>query len=206
MKKITIIIFLSVLAISCKTQSNIITSKKEAKEKGLYSYKEKNNSNNNILPLKSETKEDTNSLKSSSNFKSVSVSKSTFPLANQIVENALQNLGVSYKTGGTTKEGMDCSGLVYSAYLNHNVAIPRTSNEMSLHGEMISTKEAQPGDLIFFMTNGKTVVNHVGLIIEVADDEIKFIHSSTSKGVIISSTLDDYYGKTFAQINRVLNY
>ncbi|NJM79846.1 MAG: C40 family peptidase [Flavobacterium sp.] len=101
---------------------------------------------------------------------------------------------------------MDCSGLVYSAYLQHNIALPRTSNDMAMHGEMISTKEAQPGDLIFFMTNGKSVVNHVGLIIEVADDEIKFIHSSTSKGVIISSTLDDYYGKTFAQINRVLNY
>ena len=76
---------------------------------------------------------------------------------------------------------------------------------MSRHGKKISINKAQPGDLIFFTTNGRNVINHVGIITEVTNDEIKFIHSSTSQGVIISSTADSYYGNTFAQINRVLN-
>ena len=63
----------------------------------------------------------------------------------------------------------------------------------------------QKGDLIFFTTNGRGYINHVGMVIDIVGDEIKFIHSSTSKGVIISSTKEHYYQKTFAQINRVIN-
>jgi hypothetical protein len=47
------------------------------------------------------------------------------------------------------------------------------------------------------------VINHVGLVIDVNSDEIKFIHSATSKGVIISSTKEEYYNKTFTQANRI---
>lgn len=202
MKKLLLFITLISLA-SCKTQSNIITSKEEAKERGLYNYSDKKEAKTEKYTDRKNTKEHTSQQIKSNSY---TVSESTFPLANQIVENAIENLGVSYKEGGTTKKGMDCSGLVYSTYGNHNISLPRTANDMSLQGEMISTKEAQAGDLIFFKTNGKSSVNHVGIIVEVAEDEIKFIHSSTTKGVIISSTLDDYYGKTFAQINRVLNY
>lgn len=206
MKKITLIIALSIIAISCKTQSNIITSKAEAKEKGLYSYNEKNTSRNSTSYSEKKAPKVNNTALDNSNLQGSSVSKSTYPLANEIVAYALENLGVGYKTGGTTRKGMDCSGLVFSSFGNYEVSLPRTSIDMSRYGEMISTKEAQPGDLIFFMTNGKTVINHVGIIIEVLNDEIRFIHSSTNNGVILSSTMDAYYGKTFAQINRVLNY
>mgnify|MGYP003616280647 FL=1 len=64
--------------------------------------------------------------------------------------------------------------------------------------------QAQKGDLIFFKTNKSREINHVGIVIEVSNEEIKFIHSSTSRGVIISSTKEPYYKKTFVQINRVL--
>jgi cell wall-associated NlpC family hydrolase len=72
-------------------------------------------------------------------------------------------------------------------------------------GVVINTGEAQKGDLIFFKTNGRRQINHVGMVVEVNDDEIKFIHSSTSNGVIISSTKERYYGKNFSQINRVIH-
>lgn len=100
---------------------------------------------------------------------------------------------------------MDCSGLVFSTYGNYDISLPRTSIDMSRHGQKIKKNEAQPGDLIFFKTNGRSVINHVGIITEIVNDEIKFIHSSTKRGVIVSSTLDAYYSKTFAQINRVLD-
>jgi cell wall-associated NlpC family hydrolase len=71
-------------------------------------------------------------------------------------------------------------------------------------GVKIERDQAQKGDLIFFTTNGRGNVNHVGMITEIIDDEIKFIHSSVQSGVIISSTKEPYYAKRFIQINRVL--
>ncbi|WHT40455.1 NlpC/P60 family protein [Myroides sp. mNGS23_01] len=58
--------------------------------------------------------------------------------------------------------------------------------------------------MIFFRTGRGSRISHVGIITEVIDDEIKFIHSSTTKGVIVSSTKEDYYKRRFVQINRVL--
>lgn len=207
MKKITCLFILALTIISCKTQSNIITSKEEAIEKGVYSYtKNKKTNKKNTQSVLIEDSFANESENEYDNTTYTRVSKSESALANKIVDAALENLGVKYKTGGVTKTGMDCSGLVFSTYENYDVSLPRTSIDMSRHGEMISTKEAQPGDLIFFKTNGKTVINHVGIIVEVLPNEIKFVHSSTNKGVIVSSTSDAYYGKTFAQINKVLEY
>jgi cell wall-associated NlpC family hydrolase len=82
--------------------------------------------------------------------------------------------------------------------------LPRSSFEQSSFGTKINMEDAQKGDLIFFRTNGRSQINHVGMVVEVIDGEIKFIHSSVSSGVIISSTKEKYYEKNFTQINRVL--
>ena len=122
----------------------------------------------------------------------------------QLIENASQNLGTRYRTGGTSKSGFDCSGLIYKTFGEFDIKLPRTSHQQSTVGTVVNTEEAQKGDLIFFKTNGRRQINHVGMVVEVNDDEIKFIHSSTSNGVIISSTKERYYGKNFSQINRVV--
>jgi cell wall-associated NlpC family hydrolase len=75
---------------------------------------------------------------------------------------------------------------------------------MAKIGRILDEDDIRKGDLIFFRTNGKSVINHVGMVTEVTNDEIKFIHSSTQKGVIISSTKEPYYGANFAQANRIL--
>ena len=132
--------------------------------------------------------------------------RKTNRLAEELIDAAAENLGVKYKYAGTTKAGFDCSGLIYTIFDSHNITLPRNSYLQSKVGEVINTKnkEAQKGDLIFFKTNKNSKINHVGIVIEVSDDEIKFIHSSSSKGVIISSTKEPYYKKTFVQLNRVL--
>ena len=71
-------------------------------------------------------------------------------------------------------------------------------------GFRVDKAHAQKGDLIFFATFGGRHVSHVGMITEVLDDEIKFIHSATNSGVIVSSTKEPYYVRTFVQINRVI--
>jgi len=122
----------------------------------------------------------------------------------QLIENASQNLGTRYRTGGTSKSGFDCSGLIYKTFGEFDIILPRTSYQQSTVGTVVNTDEAQKGDLIFFKTNGRRQINHVGMVVEVNENEIKFIHSSTSNGVIISSTKESYYGKNFSQINRVV--
>lgn len=121
-----------------------------------------------------------------------------------LIEHATDNIGVRYKAGGTTKNGYDCSGLVFTTFESENIKLPRNSFEQAKVGRIIKFNDAQKGDLIFFKTNRSKQINHVGLIVEVKSDEIKFVHSSTSKGVIISSTKESYYQNSFAQINRVL--
>ena len=122
----------------------------------------------------------------------------------ELIESASQNIGSRYRTGGTTKSGFDCSGLMCTTFGAFDIKLPRTSREQSGIGTKINTEEAQKGDLIFFKTNGRSQINHVGMVVEVNEGEIKFIHSSVSSGVIISSTKEKYYQKNFTQINRVL--
>ncbi len=125
-------------------------------------------------------------------------------LANQIVNNALPLVGTRYKSGGTTTSGMDCSGMVTAVFGNFDIKLPRSSVDMATAGLPRATNEAQKGDLIFFRTNNSGAINHVGLVVEVLDGEIKFIHASIQKGVIISSTKEAYYRKSFVKIKSVL--
>ena len=75
---------------------------------------------------------------------------------------------------------------------------------MAKIGRVLDRSEIRRGDLIFFRTNGRRTINHVGMVTEVTADEIKFVHSSTQQGVVISSTKEPYYQRTFAQVNRVI--
>ncbi|MBB4804426.1 cell wall-associated NlpC family hydrolase [Flavobacterium nitrogenifigens] len=125
-------------------------------------------------------------------------------LIDQLIANATENIGIRYRSGGTTKAGFDCSGLMICTFNNFDIKLPRSSIEQSRIGTKVATEEAQKGDLIFFRTNGRRHINHVGMIVEVVDGEIKFVHSSTHGGVMISSTKEPYYTRAFSQVNRVL--
>lgn len=122
-----------------------------------------------------------------------------------LIAKASEHLGTRYRGGGTTSAGFDCSGLMFATFKNIDMTLPRSSGSMAVGaGVRIERYQAQKGDLIFFTTNGRGSINHVGLITEIIGDEIKFIHSSVQSGVVISSTKEPYYAKRFIQINRVL--
>ncbi|RXP45859.1 peptidoglycan endopeptidase [Lutibacter sp. HS1-25] len=123
---------------------------------------------------------------------------------NLLIESASKKLGTRYKRGGTSSKGFDCSGFILSMFKTIDVYLPRSSYEQAKVGTKIDRSEAKKGDLIFFATNGKKTISHVGMIIEILKDEIKFIHSSTQLGVVISSTKEAYYSKRIVQVNRVL--
>ncbi len=124
--------------------------------------------------------------------------------ADFLIAKASQHIGTRYRSGGTAPGGFDCSGLMCATFSEIEMSLPRTSGEQSNHGITIDRSQAQKGDLIFFSTNGRGRINHVGMITDIVDDEIKFIHSSIQAGVIISSTKEAYYAKRFVKVNRVL--
>jgi cell wall-associated NlpC family hydrolase len=140
------------------------------------------------------------SSKNTTNYKKKKVST-----ADKVVANAIPFEGTKYKFGGTTKKGMDCSGIVYVAYKKENIQLPRVSRDMAKKGMKISLKEARKGDLLFFRTHKSSrKINHVGLIISVKNKQIKFIHSTSSKGVIISSLSQKYWKNAFVKATKIL--
>ena len=125
--------------------------------------------------------------------------------AEAIISTALGYSGTRYKYGGITKNGMDCSGLVYVSLKENDILFPRISHEMAQEGERIQVSEVEKGDLLFFKTSksGKRI-NHVGLVVDVEGDDIKFIHATTSRGVLISSLREGYWNYAFVKAMRIL--
>ncbi|UQD57694.1 C40 family peptidase [Flavobacterium sp. K5-23] len=109
--------------------------------------------------------------------------------------------------GGTTKSGFDCSGLMCVIFDAHDINLPRTSYKQSKVGFIIDQEkeEVKKGDLVFFKTGRRKKINHVGMVVDVTEDDVKFIHSSSSRGVMISSLKETYFQNAFAQLNRILN-
>lgn len=117
-------------------------------------------------------------------------------LRQRIVTYAKTLLGIKYVYGGSTTKGFDCSGFVSYVFKHFGITLERASKDMGRYGETVKKSDLQPGDLVFFDTNGGlNGINHVGIYI----GNSKFIHASSGNGrkVTISSLSDSYYSKTY---------
>ncbi len=221
MKKLVYISFVLLLFTSCKPTSAIITSKDEALKKGVYvqpvtvaekeekvSTPKKVNTNHTaaVKPKKQvPTPKNIPGINDSNDNDIIIDNEDSSYLVEQLINTASDNLGTRYKSGGTSKEGFDCSGLMFSTFKKFAITLPRSSHEMAEIGTKTTLSNAKKGDLIFFINRGQRRINHVGMVVEVNGDDVKFIHSSTQSGVVISSIKEPYYQRTFVQINRVLD-
>ena len=124
----------------------------------------------------------------------------------RVIHSARAFIGTPYKYGGTTRAGMDCSGLLMNSFQAIQLNLPRTSEAQSKVGTEVKMKDLQPGDLVFFATgNKKRKITHVGLVTEVnGHNEVKFIHASSSLGVVETNIYADYYQKRFRVARRVI--
>lgn len=120
-----------------------------------------------------------------------------------VLKTAHSFLGTPYKYGGTTSSGLDCSGLVINSYDAAGIQMPRISRDQAKEGKQIRLRDIREGDLVFFITSGSSI-NHVGIVEKVERGEVFFIHSSTSKGVIVSSLEETYWNRRFVEARRVL--
>lgn len=135
----------------------------------------------------------------------MNINKKPASKVDRIVANAMQYKGVRYRFGGTTKRGMDCSGVVYVAYGSQNVLLPRVSRDMAKRGRKISLRKVKKGDLVFFRTSkSRRSINHVGLVVSHKKGVIRFIHSTSSRGVIVSSLSEKYWKKAFVKATTIL--
>ena len=118
----------------------------------------------------------------------------------QIVALAREYLGTPYRYGGSTTNGMDCSGLVLRVYKRAGYKLPRTSASQFGVGQRVEREQLQSGDLVFFV-NSKGRVNHVGIY---AGGD-RFIHASTSKRAVRYDSLSSkYFRSRFAGGRRIV--
>jgi hypothetical protein len=108
-------------------------------------------------------------------------------------------LTTPYLFGGDSEEGIDCSAfsrkLIQTIY---GQKLPRTVGEQFNRCVPVTEEALQEGDLVFFHTT-RTGLSHVGVYI----GNHRFVHASTSKGVIIDNLRSNYYSKAYRCAGRI---
>lgn len=122
-----------------------------------------------------------------------------------VIGEARTYIGTPYKWGGNDKVGIDCSGLMVRSFESVGIKIPRTTSQQIDLGKKVSLKKSREGDLVFFaFGKSKRKVTHVGLVSKHnSTSDIDFIHASSSRGVVETQLVKDYYLKRIRKIKRV---
>lgn len=109
-------------------------------------------------------------------------------------------IGIPHRLGGQDKSGIDCSAFTHQLVRDiYQKNLPRTANDMA---EMVKRKyenQLAEGDLVFFNFSGSGNFDHVGIYL----GNNRFVHVSTSKGVIISNLQDPWFRKYFTRAGSI---
>ncbi len=106
--------------------------------------------------------------------------------------------GVPYRLGGSSEAGVDCSAFVQITFQSRlGVDLPRTTEELARQGERVDRDELRAGDLVFFKTGFRQ--RHVGIYM----GGKRFLHASTSRGVMTSSLNNVYWDERYWKARRI---
>lgn len=109
-------------------------------------------------------------------------------------------IGTPHKIGSCSKSSVDCSCFVKMVYQQvYGITLERTSEAMlRVNCNPIARSSLREGDLVFFSTKGRKP-SHVGIYLK----NNYFVHTSTSRGVMISNLNEPYYQKNYLESGRV---
>jgi len=109
--------------------------------------------------------------------------------------------GTPYQLGGMSQAGIDCSGFVALTFLQeYGITLPRTTQQQAQLNNTVARENMQAGDLLLFKIPQQKKYGHIGIFLE----NDRFLHASTSNGVMISSLKDNYWNDSFWKVVRVL--
>jgi lipoprotein Spr len=113
-------------------------------------------------------------------------------------------IGVKYRYGGNSRKGVDCSGFALAIYRQvYGIGIERaTANILRKNCTPVKRNDLREGDLVFFRTTGsgkRKTPSHVGIYLKSG----RFIHASSSRGVVVSNLSEAYYVRTWITGGRV---
>lgn len=121
------------------------------------------------------------------------------PDVRKLLSKAESHLGQPYVYGAAGPHSFDCSGFTTYVFKEVGISLPRVAAAQEKFGTNIAKSELRPGDLVFFGPHSSNI-NHVGIYV----GDNKFIHSSTNKGVIITSLSSSYYVANYQGAARVI--
>jgi len=120
---------------------------------------------------------------------------------NDLTTTAYKYIGVPYSYGGTTTSGFDCSGFTQKVFKDLGINLSRTTSSQYAQGTTVAKSNLAVGDLVFFNTSGKGV-SHVGIYVGSG----KFVHTSSSKGVMVSGLSDSYWSPRYYGAKRITTF
>jgi cell wall-associated NlpC family hydrolase len=126
---------------------------------------------------------------------------SVSPLAQSLVQTAMQYLDVPYVWGGNDATGIDCSGLVKAVYASNGISLPRTAAQQATLGYSVPLNDLsqwQPGDRMYFQCH-HSYIDHTGMYV----GNGYFVHSSIGNhGVQVTRVDAPFYWSHLVAVRR----
>lgn len=120
-----------------------------------------------------------------------------------VIQEAEFYLGTPFRWGGSSKQGIDNAALMQNSFRAVGIQLPRTTQSQATYNglDSLTISDLKRGDLVFFRTSRLT--RHNGLVADVTNGQVRFIHASTSQGVTYSH-LSGSWSKIFIKGKRII--
>ena len=129
-------------------------------------------------------------------------------LSDQVIAYARTFLGTPYKLGASGPKLFDCSGFTRYVFKHFGYNLTQYTGAQFNEGrEVPGYADLQKGDLVFFGKRGSVRnIGHVGIVVSINEERgsFRFIHASTSGGVVESESTQAYYMMRYIGARRIL--